>query len=67
MEKKPSSHWGYNIPKYWAAMVTDVLLNPCPVIINDGLDGLYLDFAPSDTRELVDLQITLSLLSFGEN
>lgn len=35
--------------------MTDVLLNLWPVIIKDGLDGLCLDLALSDTRGLVDL------------
>lgn len=46
--------------------MTDALLNPCPVIIKDGLDGLYLDLAPSDTRGLVDLDNCLSVELWGK-
>lgn len=63
VEKKSSSHQEYNTPK-WAAIMTDVPLNPCPIIIKDGLN---FDLAPSGTKELVDLEVTVSLMSFGEN
>lgn len=51
VEKESSSHQEYNTPK-WAAIMTDVPLNPCPIIIKDGLN---FDLAPSGIKELVDL------------